>query len=60
MTKVKIQKKPSGNYKKGQKRRAYFTYMITLPRQLVESSKFKDAKEIEVTIKDNRIILIPK
>ena len=60
MTKVKIQKKPSGNYKKGQKRRTYFTYMITLPRQLVESSKFKDAKEIEVTIKDNRIILVPK
>ena len=60
MTLVKIQKRPSGNYKKGQKKRTYFTYMITLPRQLIESSKFKNSKEVEVLMKDNKIVLVPK
>ncbi len=53
MVHVKLQKRPSGNGD-------YFTYVVTLPRVLIESmDEFKDATALNVTTTKGKLILTP-
>ena len=54
MVKVKLRKRPCGDG-------SYFCYVVTLPKSVIEAlPDFTITKNVDITIKDNAILIKPK
>ena len=53
---MKLQKRLSRKYQN----KEYFKWMITLPEEIIKSTDFKEGDELEVSVKDQSIVLSKK